>query len=98
MDNYSFGPQRTNNSDTVTTGRILNINRQNRNFTVMTDQNRSSVIQFNLADNARIFDMFGRQINFSCLTPGMRVRVRHAMFMTMSIPPQTTAFSVRVIR
>ena len=98
MDNFSFGPQRPNNSDTITVGRIINIDRRNRSFTILTGQDPSSAIRFNLADNARITDYFGRTMNFSCLTPGMRVRVRHALFMTMSIPPQTTAFAVRVIR
>ena len=37
-------------------------------------------------------------MGFSRLFPGLRVRVRHANFMTASIPPQTTALEVRVIR
>lgn len=41
---------------------------------------------------------FGRPMNFSGLVSGLRVRVRHAAFMTASIPPQTTAFEIRVVR
>lgn len=84
--------------DSVTVGRIIDIDRQNRNFTTIGDNNRSSIIRFNVPEDARIFDIAGRPMNFSRLMPGMRVRVRHASFMTASIPPQTTASEIRVIR
>ncbi len=84
-------------SDNTTTGRIIDIDRQNRSFTTMSGQNASSIIRFNVPDNARIFDRMGRPINFDRLSSGMRVRVRHADFMTASIPPQTTAFEIRVL-
>lgn len=85
-------------NDNVTVGRILEINRQNRWFTTISDGRLSSIIRFNVPMNTRIFDIAGRPMDFSRLVPGLRVRVRHASFMTASIPPQTTAFEVRVIR
>ncbi|MDE5825933.1 MAG: hypothetical protein K2N44_11350 [Lachnospiraceae bacterium] len=85
-------------NDNVTVGRIVDVNRQNRSFATISDGNPSSVMRFNLADDAQILNGMGRPMNFSNLVPGLRVRVRHAAFMTMSIPPQTTAFEVRVIR
>jgi hypothetical protein len=88
---------RRSQADEFTTGRILDINRRDRNFTTISDGNFSSVMRFNLADNANIIGRNGRQISFSDLNPGMRVRVRHANFMTASIPPQTTAYEVRVL-
>lgn len=84
-------------SDSTTTGRILEVDRQNRNFTTISDGNLASTIRFNVPMNALIFDRAGRPMNFARLTPGMRVRVRHASFMTASIPPQTTAFEIRVL-
>ena len=75
----------------------MDVDRQNRSFTTISDGNLSSVIRFNVADDAQILNSFGRPMNFVNLVPGLRVRVRHAAFMTMSIPPQTTAFEVRVI-
>ena len=75
----------------------MDVDRQNRSLTTISDGNLSSVIRFNVADDAQIFNNFGRPMNFANLVPGLRVRVRHAAFMTMSIPPQTTAFEVRVI-
>lgn len=83
--------------DNVTVGRILDVNRQNRNFTTIRDGNLSSIIRFNVPENAMIFDRLGRPLDFSRLSPGMRVRVRHAAFMTASIPPQTSAFEIRVV-
>lgn len=88
---------RQNNSDTITIGRIINIDRKRNSFTV-TDRGMSSAIRFNAAPNIRVFDILVRPMDFSGLRVGMRVQVRHASFMTNSIPPQTTAFVVRVIR
>ncbi|MDE7323731.1 MAG: hypothetical protein K2N73_13640 [Lachnospiraceae bacterium] len=82
----------------VTVGRIVNVDRQNRSFITVSDGNFASTVRFNMADDAQIFNALGRPMNFSNLVPGLRVRVRHADFMTMSVPPQTTAFEVRVIR
>lgn len=82
----------------VVVGRIINIDRANRTFTTISDGDPSSTIRFNVPMEARIFDVFGRPMNFSNLVPGLRVRVNHAPFMTASIPPQTTAHEIRVIR
>ena len=83
--------------DDVTVGNILDVDRNNRSFTTISDRDFSTIIRFNVPENTMIFDRMGRPINFSRLTPGMRVRVRHANFMTASLPPQTTAFEVRVL-
>ena len=98
MDNFPFEDTRTGRSDNVVVGRIVAIDNQSRSITVITGRNLSSTIRFNVPGNARIFDIFGRPMNFSRLVPGLRVQVRHASFMTPSIPPQTTAFVIRVIR
>lgn len=98
MDNFPFDDTRTGGSDNIVVGRIVTIDRQNRTLTVIRDRNLSSTIRFNVPGNARILDMFGRPIDFSRLATGLRVQVRHASFMTPSIPPQTTAFVIRVIR
>ena len=88
---------RRSQADDFTTGRILDINRNGRNFTTISDGNLASIVRFNMADDAEIVGRNGRRIRFSNLSVGMRVRVRHASFMTASIPPQTTAYEVRVL-
>jgi hypothetical protein len=51
-----------------------------------------------VVDNStEIFDRRGNRIRFRDLRPGQMVRVEHADFMTMSIPPQTTAYIVWVL-
>ena len=82
----------------VTIGTILEVDRRNRSFTLRDDRERAETIQFNVSEDTKFFNPFGRPIRFSELASGMRVRVRHANFMTASIPPQTTAFEVRVLR
>ena len=88
----------TPNRDMMTVGRIVTLNATERFFTTVSDMDLSSAIRFNVPRNVRVFDMFGRPISFSDLFPGLRVEVRHASFMTASIPPQTTAFEIRVLR
>ena len=83
--------------ENVTIGRILEISPQTNSFTTIRDLNPSSVIRFNVSENTRIFDRMGRPVSFSRLFPGLRVRVRHAAFMTASIPPQTTAIEVQLL-
>lgn len=83
--------------DNVTIGRIVDVDRQNRSFITVSNRNLSTTIRFNVPQDAVILNRMGRPIEFSRLVPGLRVRVRHAAFMTASIPPQTTAFEVRII-
>lgn len=83
--------------DNITIGRILDVDRNNRSFTTISDSDFSTIIRFNVPENSRIYGRSGRPMRFQNLTPGMRVRVRHANFMTASIPPQTTAFEIQVL-
>ncbi len=93
---YTIRVTSTNFAESTTTGIIINVNRTNRNFSTISNGNPVSLIQFNVPENARIFDRFGRQVDFNALRQGQRVTVRHATFMTASIPPQTTAFEVQI--
>ncbi len=82
----------------TTTGRIAEVNTRNNFIIVLTSQNPSSAIRFHILPDTVILDLFGRRTRLSALRPGFRVRVEHASFMTAGIPPQTTAFTVQVIR
>lgn len=85
-------------SDNIITGRIIDIDRDSRMFTTITGNDPASIVRFSVPNNTPIFDMEGRPMGFARLFPGLRVQVRHAAFMTASIPPQTTAREIRVIR
>lgn len=88
---------RRRNQTITTTGRIIEVNNQNNYILVLRNQNPFSAIQFNISPNTVILDLFGRRTGLSALRAGFRVRIEHASFMTASIPPQTTAFTVQVI-
>lgn len=86
------------NQTVTTVGRILEVNTRNNYILVLRNQNPSSVIRVNISNNTVILDIFGRRTGISSLRAGFRVRVEHASSTTASIPPQTTAFTVQVIR
>lgn len=86
-------PQRPSST---TTGRIVLIDSDNR-FFVTAGVNSDSEIRFNVSDTTSFTNRFGMPIRFRDLRPNQIVRVNHADFMTASIPPQTTAFDVRVM-
>lgn len=83
--------------DVTTIGRIVDIDRMGRNFTTISDGNFTSIVRFNVPPNIPITNRMGKTLDFSNLVPGMRVEVRHANFMTASIPPQTTAYEIKVL-
>ncbi len=82
----------------TTVGRILEINTREQFIRTISDANPSSIVRFNITPETRILDPIGRSISLSDLFPGLRVRVEHAAFMTASIPPQSPAFMIRIIR
>ena len=81
----------------TTIGRIVDIDRNNRSFITISEGDFTSITRFNVPQNTPITYSMCRSLEFSNLVPGMRVEVRHANIMTASIPPQTTAFEVRVL-
>lgn len=85
-------------NNNITIGRIIDIDRESRRFTTINEGEQTSMVRFNVPEKTPVFDPFGRRIPFARLSPGIRVEVRHASFMTMSIPPQTTAFLIKILR
>ncbi|MCM1157786.1 MAG: hypothetical protein NC300_03760 [Bacteroidales bacterium] len=82
----------------TTTGRIVEINTRGNYILTISHLRPSSTIRFNLSPDTVILNSQGRRIRLSMLLPGLRVRVEHAAFMTASIPPQTSAFVIQVLR
>lgn len=95
---FSIRVVRRANRTETTTGRIIEVNTRNNYILILRNQNPSSAVRFNISPSTIILDFFGRRTSLSSLSPGFRVRVEHASFMTASIPPQTTAFTVQLIR
>ncbi len=85
-------------SENTTIGRVIEINQRGNYMLTMSTLNPSSIIRFNLTPDTAILDPSGRRICCLRFLMGLRVRVQHAAFMTASIPPQTTAFSIQILR
>ena len=83
--------------ESMTKGIILKTDPQNHSFLLSDENDFTSVIRFNVSDETVILNRFDRPIDFNSLKPGLRVQVRHANFVTSSIPPQTAAFEIRVL-
>ncbi len=66
--------------DNVVEGTIIDVDRGSRSFTIISDRNVSSVIRFNVSEDADIMGRNGNPVEFSVLTPGMNVRVRYGDF------------------
>lgn len=80
-----------------TEGRVLEIDPANRFLYTGIPFDLMSQTRFVVTDATTIRDRRGRRIRLRDLSPGDFVRVEHANFMTMSIPPQTTAFDIQIL-
>ena len=85
------------NNSQITEGRVLSVDTRNNFFLTGNPNDIYSQMRFVVSDSTVIRDRRGRQIRLRDLRPGELVRVEHANFQTMSIPPQTTAFNVQVL-
>jgi hypothetical protein len=81
----------------VTVGTVLWVDTRNGFLYTGTAHIPSSQIRFVITDATRIINRRGKRIRFKDLKRGETVRIEHADFLTPSIPPQTTAFQVRVL-
>ncbi len=75
----------------------MEIDRNNNFLITGNPDDMMSQMRFVVNDMTEIYDRRGNRIRLRDLRPGQMVRVEHADFMTASIPPQTTAFSIWVI-
>lgn len=80
-----------------TEGRVMEVDTRNGFLLTGNPFDPMSQIRFVVTDSTTIRDRRGRTIRLRDLRPGDFVRVMHATFMTMSIPPQTTAFEIQVL-
>lgn len=81
----------------VVEDRVMEIDRNNNFLITGNPDDMMSQMRFVVNDMTEIYDRRGNRIRLRDLRPGQMVRVEHADFMTASIPPQTTAFSIWVI-
>lgn len=86
-----------NTAFNITEGRVLKIDLNNGFLYTGNANNVSSQMRFVITNSTVILGRNGNQIHLRNINPGQRVRVKHATFQTASIPPQTTAFEVRIM-
>lgn len=84
-------------STEVTIGTVMEVDTRNNFLYTGSPRDSSSQMRFVITDATTILNKRGNRISLRDLRRGETVRVEHANFQTPSIPPQTTAFQVRVI-
>lgn len=89
---------RRSENENTSVGRVIEVNRQGNYILTMQNRNPASIIRFNITPDTVILDPSGRKVCCARLLLGLRVRIQHATFMTASIPPQTTAFVIQILR
>lgn len=86
-----------NRSSNVIVDRVLSVDARNNFLNTGNANDISSQMRFVITNSTTIVNSRGNTISLRDIRPGQTVRVKHASFQTMSIPPQTTAFYVRVL-
>ena len=80
-----------------TVARVMFVDADNRFFITGNANDIYSQIRFNVSAATIILNRRGNRIGLGSLRPGQMVRVKHALFMTFSIPPQTAAYRVEIL-
>lgn len=81
----------------VTTGRVIEVDTRNNFLYTGNRRDMTPEMRFVVTNETCILDQRGRNIRLQDINPGDTVRVEHATFQTASIPPQTTAFCIRLL-
>lgn len=81
----------------VTTTRVVSVDPRGNRLVTGSPLNVNRQMVFIVSQNTRILDRQNRPIRLSDIRPGQRVRVTHAIFQTLSIPPQSPAYEIRVL-
>ena len=82
----------------VSIGRIIDVDTRNRTITTGRRNNINSQVIYNVNESTAIYNQNGLRIRLNQLRENDVVRIEHATFQTASIPPQTTAFRIQIIR
>lgn len=82
---------------TVTTDRVVGVDEANGFLLVGSPYDMYDQIIFTISNDTVILDRYNNPIQLEELQPGQMVRVEHAIFQTLSIPPQSPAYRVQVI-
>lgn len=85
------------NSVNITTDRVVSVDLNNGFLTTGNPYYINDQMIFTISDETVILDRKGNPIPLKAIQPGQMVRVEHATFQTLSIPPQSPAYRVRIL-
>lgn len=89
--------ERRNRNRETTVGTVLQVDIRNRFLYTGSFSRLIDLIRFVITNDTVILNRNGNRISLRDLRPGQRVRVEHANWQTASIPPQTVAYTVRIL-
>ncbi|MFT4143498.1 MAG: hypothetical protein QM644_03500 [Mobilitalea sp.] len=81
----------------VTTDRVVSVDINNNRFLTGNPYDTNDQMVFTISDETVLFDQNNNPITLEEIMPGQLVEVEHAIFQTLSIPPQSPAYMVRVL-
>lgn len=81
----------------ITTDRVVAVDMNNGFITTGNPYDMYDQMIFTVSDSTILLDQNKNQITLEAITPGQLIRVEHANFQTMSIPPQSPAYLVEVL-
>jgi len=81
----------------VTIDRVVSVDVANSFLLTGNPYDMYDQMRFNISDATVILDQSGNQIPLGAIQPGQLVRVEHANFQTLSIPPQSPAYLVQIL-
>jgi hypothetical protein len=81
----------------ITTDRVVSVDTNNGFLLTGNPNDMYDQMIFTISDQTIILDQDNDTIPLEDIQPGQLVRVEHAMFQTLSIPPQSPAYRVQVL-
>jgi hypothetical protein len=81
----------------ITTDRVVSVDTNNGFLLTGNPYDMYDQMIFTISDQTVILDQDNDTIPLEDIQPGQLVRVEHAMFQTLSIPPQSPAYRVQVL-
>lgn len=81
----------------VTTDRVVSVDLDNGFLLTGNPYDFYDQMIFTISDETVILDQSNNTISLEEIRPGQMVRVEHAIFQTLSIPPQSPAYQVQII-
>jgi len=82
----------------ITIGSIVSVDLEGKSVTTGKSDKPIEQMKFNINHRTEILDKNGKPIPLNQLKVGQLIRVEHANFQTLSIPPQSTAYKIQILR